>query len=34
VPRRGPMLTARALSDVEIPARSGWKLSLGDVELF
>jgi GNAT superfamily N-acetyltransferase len=34
VPRRGPILTARALGNIEIPARSGWKLSLGDVELF
>jgi len=34
VPRQGPILTARALGDLEVPARSGWKLSLGDVELF
>jgi hypothetical protein len=34
LPGRGPMLTARALGNVEIPARSGWRLSLGDVELF
>ena len=34
VPGQGPMLTARALANVAIPARSGWKLSLGDVELF
>jgi GNAT superfamily N-acetyltransferase len=34
LPGQGPMLTARALGNVEIPARSGWRLSLGDVELF
>ena len=34
VPGQGPMLTARSLGTVEVPARSGWSLSLGDVELF
>ena len=34
VPGQGPMLSARSLGTVEVPARSGWNLSLGDVELF
>jgi GNAT superfamily N-acetyltransferase len=34
LPRQGPMLTARAVGPVHVPARSGWMLSLGDVELF
>jgi GNAT superfamily N-acetyltransferase len=34
IPGQGPMLTARALGPVSIPDRSGWNLSLGDVELF
>jgi GNAT superfamily N-acetyltransferase len=34
LPRQGPMLTARPVNTVHLPARSGWKLSLGDVELF
>ena len=34
LPGQGPILTARALGTVAIPARNGWKLSLGDVELF
>jgi len=34
VPGQGPMLTARSLGAIEVPARKGWNLSLGDVELF
>jgi GNAT superfamily N-acetyltransferase len=32
--RGGPMLTARSLGAIDIPPLSGWKLSVGDFELF
>jgi GNAT superfamily N-acetyltransferase len=34
LPGQGPMLTARPLGSVAVPPLKGWKLSLGDVELF
>jgi GNAT superfamily N-acetyltransferase len=34
VPGAGPTLTWRGLADDEVPARSRWDLTMGDVELF
>jgi GNAT superfamily N-acetyltransferase len=34
VPGQGPTLVARAVADTDLPEPAGWRLTLGDIELF
>ena len=34
LPRQGPILTWRGVTETEIPALNRWVLTLGDIELF
>jgi hypothetical protein len=34
LPKQGPILTWRALAQLDAPAMADWALTLGDLELF